>query len=126
MDQLPHQVVTLADDAVHIVEGLGKSPLFAAEAAAGKVELKHVADKLLQTTAASEAKTILLEVGKTYDALTPDEKVKAEVTLRVTLSALGINLTDAQIQSAFTDVGKPGKRFRRTPCSRQHSPSLHL
>lgn len=103
---LPHAVLTGIEDAVKFIEHLGESPLFAAEVAKGKLEAHHVLGKLEQTTAVSEAKTILLGIGKVYDALSAQEKVKAEVTLRLALSQLGINMTDAQIQGVFNEAQK--------------------
>lgn len=101
---VPEAVKTLAEDGVQLIKNLAESPLFAGKVEAGKLEAKHVIDQLNQTTAVSEAKTILLGVGKVYSALTPDEKVKAEVLLKLALSALGVRLNDAQIQSVFAEA----------------------
>lgn len=113
--QVPDAVKTLAEDGVQLIKNLAESPLFAGKVVEGKLEAQHVIDHLNSTTAISEAKTILLGVGKVYNDLTPDEKVKAEVLLRLALSALGINLTDAQVQGVFTEAQKAIDALRVQP-----------
>lgn len=103
---LPHGVAVAVEDAVKFVAHLVESPLLAGVAASGKLEAHHVLAVLSDTRAVSEAKTILLGVGKVYNSLTADEKVKVEVMLRLALSALGIHLTDAQVQGVFADAQK--------------------
>jgi len=112
---IPSKVVTVVDDAAKFVEHIVTSPLFAGLAAKGKVEAHHVLDKLTQTTAVSEAKTVLLAIGKVYDALTDAEKLKAEVTLKLALSGIGINMADKQIQAVFTEAQQAIDTAKLTP-----------
>jgi len=114
-----HDVPAIAlqgvEDAAKFVEHIVASPLFAGIAAKGKVEAHHVLDKLTQTTAVSEAKTVLLAIGKVYDALSDTEKLKAEVTLKLALSGIGISMTDKQIQGVFAEAQKAIDAARLTP-----------
>jgi predicted nucleic acid-binding protein len=108
-------IETGVEDAVQLVSHLAQSPLFAGKVEVGKLEAQHVIDHLNSTTAISEAKTILLGVGKVYNELAPDEKVKAEVLLRLALSALGIQLNDAEVQGVFTEAQKAIDALRGQP-----------
>lgn len=112
--KLPHAVIVGFEDAVKVVENIAESPFFAGKVAAGELKAKHVLDELTQTKAVSEAKTVLLGIGKKYNELTDQEKVKAEVQLRLVLSSLGINMTDAQVQGIFTDAQKAIESLQAT------------
>lgn len=111
---LPGAVVTGVEDAAKLVENLVKSPWFAPIAAKSELEAHHIIGKLEHTTAVSEAKTILLGIGKAYAALTDQEKVKAEVTLRLVLNQLGIDMVDKQIQSVFSEAQKAIDSLKQT------------
>jgi len=112
---IPAGIKTVVEDATKFVEHIVTSPFFAGLAAKGKVEAHHVLDKLTQTTAVSEAKTVLLAIGKVYDALTDAEKLKAEVTLKLALSGIGINMADKQIQAVFAEAQQAIDAARLTP-----------
>jgi len=105
-DKIPGGVKTVLEDGAKLFEHLLQSPWFAAKAKVGKLTAQHVIDHLNSTTAVSEAKSILINVEKLYSELAPNEKVKAEVMLRMVLSGLGINMTDTQIQGVFDEADK--------------------
>ena len=103
---LPQPVQNVIENGLNGLEALAKSPWFAAEAAKGKVELKHVIDKVSHLTIVNEAKTILLSIGKAYNTLTPAEVIKAEYLLRLGLSDLRVTLTDQQVKDIFNEAQK--------------------
>jgi hypothetical protein len=102
--KIPHGVLTVAEDAVKLVENLVKSPWFASAAAAGKLEAHHVLGQLDQLKAVSSAQTVLMQLGKSYDSLSVEEKVKAQSVLKLALLKLGIQLSDKQIADIFAQV----------------------
>jgi predicted nucleic acid-binding protein len=112
--KLPHGVVTVAEDAFKFVEHIAESPFFAGKVAEGELKAKHVLDELTQTKAVSEAKTVLLGIGKVYASLTDAEKLKAEITLKLALSGIGIAMTDTQIAAVFAEAQKAIESIQAT------------
>lgn len=102
--ELPHKVVEIADDVAKFVEGIAKSPLFAAEAAKGKVEVQHVVDKLASTTLAQEIAKVLAAAGKKWADMSEIEKGTLLTTVQAALAKVGVRVTSAQIAAAVPAV----------------------
>lgn len=107
--KVPHAVVVGVEDAIKFVEHLAQSPFFAGKVAVGELQVKHVLDELTQTKAVSEAKTILMQLGKAYSVLSVEQQIKAQSVLKLGLLKLGINMTDAEIQAVFQAVDASGQ-----------------
>lgn len=106
MEKAIPTVKVAVEDAVQFVAHLAQSPFFAGKFSAAELQAHHVVDQLQSLTAVKEAQTILLGVGKFYAGLTDQEKTKAEVLLKLTLSAVGINLSEAEIKAVFDEADK--------------------
>lgn len=93
---LPHDFVTVADDAAHWIGGLAKSPWFASEAATGKIELHHITDKLLSAHLGTAAADAIASFGKDFGAMTEGEKGTAIEMVQSALKAFGQTVTAPQ------------------------------
>ena len=98
--ELPKGVQTVLTD----IEDLGKSPWFATEAAAGKVELKHIESKLLHTTLASEIAKALAAAGTTWANMSEIERGTLITEVQAVLAHIGVTVTAAQIVADISAV----------------------
>jgi hypothetical protein len=98
--ELPKGVQTVLTD----IEDIGKSPWFATEAAAGKVELKHIEDKLLHTTLAGEIAKTLAAARVTWVDMSEIEKGTLITEVQAALAQIGVQVTPAQITADIAEV----------------------
>lgn len=105
VSEIPAGVEHVVDGVAHEIEDLAKTPWFASVAATGKLEIKHVTDKLLVShlgQAASQAVASFgLTAAKTLAALTEGEKGTAIEMVQTALSAVGQKVTPAQALTAL-------------------------
>lgn len=102
--QLPHEVVKVADGFAHVVEDLAKTPWFAGEAAKGKIEAKHITDKLLSSALAQEIAKALAAAGKDWNSMSQIEQGTLLTAVQAALSKIGVTVTSAQIVAAIKPV----------------------
>lgn len=106
--ELPKGLATVADDAGHIISGLLKSPWFASEAATGKVEVRHITDKLLSSHLAAAAADAIASFGKDFGDMTEGEKGTAIEMVQAALKAFGQDVPATQAVTSLhqADVRK--------------------
>lgn len=93
---IPHDFVTVADDAAHWIAGIAKSPWFASEAATGKIELHHITDKLLSAHVGTASADAIASFGKDFASMTEGEKGTAIEMVQAALKAFGQTVTAPQ------------------------------
>lgn len=101
VSEIPVGVEHVVDGVAHEIEDLAKTPWFASVAATGKLEIKHVTDKLLVSHLGTAASQALASFGKVLGSMTESEKGTAVEMVQSALTVVGQKVTPAQALTAL-------------------------
>ncbi|WDL96063.1 hypothetical protein [Alicyclobacillus sp. ALC3] len=114
-EKLPQSAVVAVEDGVKFIEHLAESPVMAPFVAKGKIEVQHLIDEVEHDKAIMQAQAILRQAGGAYEGLKPDVKVKVETVLKLALSKMGINFSEAEVKSTLHAADTLAKNVANSP-----------